>query len=310
MRALTTATLSALTTAGMTALQHETFQALTGITPLILDLDGNGINTTSVRQRAMFDHTGSGTPIKTGWISGRDGLLVRDLNGDGVINDGRELFGQGTLLANGQRANNGYEALSALDTNHDGIISSSDADFKSLMVWSETAVTGSMSGSGKLQSMADLEITSISLNSSQSGELNNGNLIGLMGSFTTSDGKTHTMGDVWFQTDISGNKVFDLAAALSGHQAELGGGKVHLAATDQATLNVGINDVLSFGQSDVMGGHELVIEGSQSTAVHLTDGGQWSSQGQVDMGGEHYLVYVDPLHHARLLVNDKISVIF
>jgi hypothetical protein len=104
--------------------------------------------------------------------------------------------------------------------------------------------------------------------------------------------------------------VFDLAAALSTHQAELGGGKVHLASTDQATLNVGLMDVLSFGQSDVTGGHELVIEGSQSTAVHLTDGGQWSSQGQVDMGGEYYMVYVDTRHQARLLVNDKISVIF
>ena len=33
----------------------------------------------------MFDHNGDGIAIVTSWVSGADGLLVLDRNGDGVI---------------------------------------------------------------------------------------------------------------------------------------------------------------------------------------------------------------------------------
>ena len=51
--------------------------------PIILDLDGNGF------------------AQRTGWLGQGDGLLVWDINGNGSIDNGRELFGDNTLLANG-----------------------------------------------------------------------------------------------------------------------------------------------------------------------------------------------------------------
>ena len=51
----------------------------------------------------------------------------KDRNGDGIINNGTELFGTNTVLQNGQRAANGFQALAEYDNNADGIIDNRDA---------------------------------------------------------------------------------------------------------------------------------------------------------------------------------------
>ena len=56
--------------------------------PLVLDLDGDGVETVSVAQGTYFDHDGNGFAENTGWVGADDGLLVRDLNENGVIDDG------------------------------------------------------------------------------------------------------------------------------------------------------------------------------------------------------------------------------
>ena len=43
-----------------------------------------------------------------------------DRNSDGVINSGLELFGDQTVLTNGSRATDGFQALQELDSSHDG----------------------------------------------------------------------------------------------------------------------------------------------------------------------------------------------
>jgi len=69
--------------------------------PLVLDLDGDGIKTTYVRDfSAYFDHNGDGFAELTGWIDPRDGFLAMDRNGDGIINDGsKREKGSSRLLA-------------------------------------------------------------------------------------------------------------------------------------------------------------------------------------------------------------------
>ena len=61
---------------------------------------------------------------------GADGK-PKDLNGDGKITSGRELFGNHTLLQKGsnagQEAANGFEALKELDDNGDGVADNVDA---------------------------------------------------------------------------------------------------------------------------------------------------------------------------------------
>lgn len=87
------------------------------VDPLILDLDGDGIETTAVnRYGAHFDLDANGFAESVGWVSSDDGILVRDLNGDGVINDGAELFGDHTLLKNGETAASAWYYPRAFET--------------------------------------------------------------------------------------------------------------------------------------------------------------------------------------------------
>ncbi|HEZ1705990.1 TPA: iron-regulated protein FrpC, partial [Neisseria meningitidis] len=63
--------------------------------PLALDLDGDGIETVATKgfSGSLFDHNRDGIRTATGWVAADDGLLVRDLNGNGIIDNGAELFG-------------------------------------------------------------------------------------------------------------------------------------------------------------------------------------------------------------------------
>src|SRR5205085_1429187 len=64
-----------------------------------------------------------------------DAFLCLDRNGNGTIDDGAELFGYATPLANGQPAIVGFAALAEYDTNHDGKVSSADPIWPRLCVW-------------------------------------------------------------------------------------------------------------------------------------------------------------------------------
>lgn len=101
--------------------------ATTTRSPLVVDLDGNGVETTTAENGTHFDHDNNGFAEKTSWVGKDDGLLVRDLNNNGKIDNGTELFGNNTVLSNGQKATNGFEALKDLDSNNDGVFNNQDA---------------------------------------------------------------------------------------------------------------------------------------------------------------------------------------
>src|SRR3546814_13210433 len=60
----------------------------TRVTPVTLDLGGDGLDFVSSAAGAAFDHDGDGVREATSWAGGRDSILVRDANGDGTANDG------------------------------------------------------------------------------------------------------------------------------------------------------------------------------------------------------------------------------
>jgi len=82
--------------------------------PLILDLDGDGVETTGLVDGVYFDH-----------------------DSDGRIRSGAELFGNETVLANGNKAANGFDAFKELDGNQDGVINSADAAYARLRLWKD-----------------------------------------------------------------------------------------------------------------------------------------------------------------------------
>ncbi len=129
-------------------------------TPLVLSFDNQAVEFT--RAPGEFDLFGEGASIGTDWVSARTPWLVLDRNQDDEISDGSELFGSMTLLSNGQRANNGFEALAALDADQDGWITARDPAFTHLQLWSDTD-QDRRSSDAELRSLADFHLEAIEL---------------------------------------------------------------------------------------------------------------------------------------------------
>ncbi|WP_179974770.1 hypothetical protein [Candidatus Campylobacter infans] len=137
--------------------------------PIALDLDGNGkIDTLSLDNGVFFDHNGDDIAFKSSWISGEDGILARDIDGDGKITSGAELFGNKSKSNNhysytNPNAKDGFEALKEPDSNNDGIISNLDENFDKLQIWQDSNSNG-VSETNELKSLSELGIESLNLN--------------------------------------------------------------------------------------------------------------------------------------------------
>ncbi|MGE3065753.1 MAG: ABC transporter substrate-binding protein [Hyphomicrobiaceae bacterium] len=181
--------------------------------PLVLDLDGDGVELTSLTgggaAPVYWDIDNDGFREASAWVKPDDGLLVRDLNSNGVIDNHSELFGTNTT--------NGFTALAALDSNLSGTITSADTNWSSLKVWKDTNQDG-ISQSGELFSLASLGITSISVSPSTVSYSLAGNPVTHEASFVMG-GTSHTIVDAWFNYDNinsiqQGSYTLDLTAAV------------------------------------------------------------------------------------------------
>ena len=184
-----------------TSLQDLYRTAEVQTSPLILDLDGDGVETTSVANGIYFDHDGNGFAEKSGWVGKDDGLLVRDINGNGQIDNGTELFGNNSVLSNGQKAANGFEALKDLDSNNDGVFNNQDTAWNEVKVWKDSNQNGIVD-EGELLTMEQANISGINLDyQTGSNEDLSGNAHKQTSTITKTDGTTSTITDVWFDTD-------------------------------------------------------------------------------------------------------------
>jgi len=211
-------------------------------TPIMLDLSGHGIQTLSASQGVSFDLTGTGHAQQYGWVGSGAGLLALDLNGNGKIDSGAELFGTGTLLPDGSHAANGFQALAAQDTNHDGKITALDANFSKLVVWVDANHDGKVEA-GELKTLTQLGITELDLAPQAGHGVNNGNVIGLISSYKTADGQTHEMADVWLaknQTGPTQTAPVTTVHGLSTHEV-LASPHVAVLGGDASHSSIGLN---------------------------------------------------------------------
>lgn len=127
-----------------------------GWDPLVVDLDQDGFAADGVPLQQYFDLAGDGFAELTAWT--HDAFLARDLNDNGRIDDGTELFGTA--------AQNGFAVLATLDANHDGLINTSDAVWADLVLWQD--LNGdAQTQSDELLSLASQGITAFDLASVQ-----------------------------------------------------------------------------------------------------------------------------------------------
>jgi hypothetical protein len=102
-------------------------------TPLLLSFDAAPVAMQA--SSAAFDISGAGECLSTDWPAASNPWLAIDLDRNGAIDGGHELFGSGSVLASGRHASNGFIALASLDSNQDGKIDAQDQRFGELLAW-------------------------------------------------------------------------------------------------------------------------------------------------------------------------------
>ena len=144
--------------------------------PIVIDVAGNGFDLTNAEDGVLFDVNRTGTREQVSWTSANsdDSWLVLDRNGNGVIDDGKELFGSASpqpFLAPGE-SKHGFRALAMFDQlenggNGDGQIDSQDAVFSSLKLWRDINHNGISEG-GELQALSNSDVRIIELDYKES----------------------------------------------------------------------------------------------------------------------------------------------
>ena len=154
------------------------------MSPIVIDISrywdwttnsGTGYQFTDVSGGVQFDLNGDGLTEKVAWptAASENAWLALDRDGNGIINNGKELFGNytdqvgpaGEVIPRGQ--GNGWLALAEFDRgrsggNDNGVIDVGDAVFQNLRLWVDRNHNG-ISESNELITLQSIGITRIEL---------------------------------------------------------------------------------------------------------------------------------------------------
>ncbi|MGE3320417.1 MAG: Ig-like domain-containing protein [Candidatus Berkiella sp.] len=161
------------------------------VPPIVLDLNDDGISLISPQEsQVSFLLFGRDKPTTIGWVSGKDGLLAIDLNGDNTINGPEE------FTFTHPNAKTDLEALRLLyDSNFDGILDMNDEDWLRFGVWQDANENG-ICEPGEFISLADKGIAAISLISDHQNSIVADNTLFGFSTYQTLDGQLHQLADV------------------------------------------------------------------------------------------------------------------
>ena len=246
------------------------------VDPIILDLNHDGFAFSDLNHGVQFDINGDGSKDQVAWNTSNDGMLAIDLDHDGKVDDGTELF---TPSFGGGHFASGAAALASLDSNHDGVIDHNDAAFDSLLIWKDANANG-ISDAGELSNLAQNGITSISATTTSAvGEID-GQAVAGSGTFQMADGTTGTYVEVELDTSL-GTPIQPVVATDGSKTFAIGSLEVtDLIADFHDGDKIDLSSLLKglAGVTDLVGGGFVEIAQSSANAANAevkvdTDGG-------------------------------------
>lgn len=176
---------------------------------------------TSTNRRGIspFDLASTGAPRRIPWPrTAGDVWLVLDRNGNGTIDDGREMFGNFTRLADGTPAPNGYVALAEWDTSGDGRLTAADMAFGQLRLWLDRVRNG-VTDTGELIALGDAGIVELSLRYKESKRTDRwGNVFKYRSNVRFSSGDMRHAWDVYFPVPPRETNSSSVALASTSRQ--------------------------------------------------------------------------------------------
>lgn len=194
--------------------------------PILFDIAGDGFRLTSWVDGVEFAPRPGFRPSDRAWTEANsdDAWLVLDRDGDGIIDDGSEMFGNATPQpppADGT-LRNGFLALAQYDDDHNGTIDEKDAIFSGLRLWQDKNHDG-VSQPAELHTLPELGVAGISLGYVEAREVDqHGNSFRYRSTVYGTPGSPvgMTAWDVWL-TGIRPDPVVSLRADGHGNPTEL-----------------------------------------------------------------------------------------
>lgn len=139
-----------------------------GCSPIVIDLARDGVDLGKAGTGVYFDVNADGVRDHVQWVrvGGDEGFLAMDRSGNGLVDDGAELFGVGTpLVLDGRNSPNGFVGLAQYDSrelggNDDGLITAADAIWPQLRIWLDTNADG-ISTADEMRSLRSYGISAL-----------------------------------------------------------------------------------------------------------------------------------------------------
>lgn len=164
------------------------------IPPIVLDLQGDGLEITPVAQSDIVTKDAAGNVLRTSWVGPTNGILAYDRNGDGRVDNTADISFRGDRKG----AKTDLEGLGAWDSNGDGTLDARDDGFAKLVVWTDANQNGRQE-EGEVVSLLSAGVASISLAGKPTGfdgKDNTDTIVHNTTSFLRSDGSSGTAYDV------------------------------------------------------------------------------------------------------------------
>ncbi|MBE0586318.1 MAG: tandem-95 repeat protein, partial [Desulfofustis sp.] len=166
--------------------------------PVVLDLDGDGVELVAGGEGALFDWFAGGELEQSGWVGADDGFLVYDYDGNHRVTRADEI----SLVGYNPEATTDLQGLRAFDTNENGLFDPQDEQWSSFAVWQDQNSNGT-TDADELSSLDERGLIAIDLQSDETYQEVAGNYVYGTTTCHLTDGTTLIAADV----GLSGGEV-------------------------------------------------------------------------------------------------------